>query len=83
MRVWITKYATTKGICEVEANATSFGGMLKYTIGGGSFTRYLHKEGRDYELTREAAIISADRMRAKKIASLEKQIAKLRRMKFD
>ena len=38
--------------------------------------RYCHE-------TKEAAILDAEKMRSKKIASLEKQIEKLRKLKFE
>jgi hypothetical protein len=42
----------------------------------------IQKIGRDVHETREEAVKAAEAMRSKKIASLEKQIAKLRKMEF-
>jgi hypothetical protein len=78
MRVFITKYALTKGIfnmeCEVSgdvARANEPGWML-----------YLHGEGREWHKTRESAVDEAERMRFRKILCLSRQIAKLENKKF-
>lgn len=50
-------------------------------IGNQVSGRYLH--GNDWHGSREAAVARAEQMRAAKINSLEKQIAKLNAMRFE
>ncbi len=81
MKVWITKYALTQGIfeCEVE---TAFDISKKMVVdkagpcGGNCYHRP------DWHETKGAAILRAEEMRTKKIASLEKQIKSLKTLKF-
>ena len=80
MTVWITKYALTKGILEIEAK--HYGGatdMIKQV--GIKWPSYYHGEGRDWHRTRAAAESHALAIRDKKIAALKKQIAKLEKWK--
>lgn len=78
-KIFVFKYALTKGIIEVDAE-------IKQGIYG-EFTRvknqgnlmYLDK---DYVHTKEEALKKAEDMRLKKIESLKKQIVKLEKMKF-
>lgn len=78
MKVWITKYAISSGILEKEARENeNFPGMI--TTDDGS---YFHGEGKDWTRTKEEAIAIAEKMKAKKIESLKKQIKKLENMKF-
>lgn len=82
MKVWITKYALTQGIYEIDArrcdNVVS-NDMIESIKNTGS---YYHGEGRDWHLSKEDAIKKAEEMRQKKIANLENQIEKLRGLKF-
>lgn len=75
MKLFITKYALTNGIEEVE-------GTLDRGCASthDRFTRYFY--GNDWHLTREKAITRAEQMRVSKIASLKKQITKLEGLKF-
>lgn len=59
--------------------------MLCYTaeIGGACYHYKQYANGCDWHRTKEAAIARAKEMQLGKIASLEKQIAKLQTMKFD
>lgn len=75
IRVWITKYALTEGIkvddaelCEGHETMISCGRC------------YFH--GNDWHRTPEAAILRAEEMRIKKIATVKKQLAKLEKMTF-
>lgn len=79
MKVWITKYALTQGILEVEAK--DLGDDMIKTVE--KYPSYYSKEGRDWHRTKESAISKAEEMRQKKIASLKKQIEKLEAMKFE
>lgn len=74
---WITKYALTKGIQEVEGK-TDGDGYLSY----GKYD-YNHAFRKEWYRTREAAIKRAEEMRLKKIASLKKQLKKLEKMRFE
>ena len=88
MKVWITKYALTDGISEVEiiAEHKILENPIEYK------SRYLcrntdgdqfYLNGDDFCYTYECAIQKAEEMRQKKIASLKKQIEKLERMRFE
>lgn len=80
-KVFITKYALTKGIIEKEAEINSYRDGSKYA--------YVRGEFNGYNMTRDAffdynnAIQNAEEMRQKKIASLKKQITKLEKLSFN
>lgn len=76
MKVWVTKYALTKGILCQEVEDCGEG-MVKTTD---SWAAYYHKN--EWHKTREAAVVQAEDMRKRKLASLEKQIAKLEKLRF-
>ncbi|MGG7470791.1 hypothetical protein ACVVIH_20565 [Chryseobacterium arthrosphaerae] len=79
MKVYITKYALTKGIIESEGEI--LGGptkMLRTTINSYRVNFY----GTEWHQNKNEAIYKAEEMRKKKIASLEKQIEKLKKLKF-
>lgn len=67
MKVWITKYALTRGIIETDNLNDCYSGK------GYSWIHY----------DKEAAIQKSEEMRQKKIASLKKQIEKLEEMRFE
>lgn len=71
MKVWITKYALTSGIKEMEVEQSENFPDMVYDRND-----TYHGEGRDWHRTRESAIAKAEQMRLKKIESLKKQIAK-------
>jgi len=82
-KVWITKYALTQGILEdyVVVCHDTDKNMVK--IAGGSWTDIFHGEGKEWHRTKESAIKCAEEMRLKKISSVEKQLQKLKDMKFE
>ena len=83
MKAFITKYALTTGIQEVDAKEV--GGPTKMITWKGESDwceSTAHYEGRDWCRTRESAISRADEMRVKKIASLKKSIKKLEVLEF-
>ena len=84
IRVWVTKYALTSGIRDVEVEVCSDidPDMVTETVPGFVANHY-HGKGREWHETRDGAIARADKMRQKKIAALKKQIAKLEAMKFE
>jgi ketol-acid reductoisomerase len=77
MKVWITKYALTQGIIETEAERSK---NHEDMIDTGKFGYY---HGSDWHKTKQEAIKKAEEMKEKKILSLEKQLTKLRILKFE
>ena len=65
MKVWITKYALTKGIYEAEADNCCHDGMV--VVGYNCY----HGEGKEWCMTREEAVHRAEEMRQKKIENLK------------
>ena len=79
MKIWISKYALSSGITEHECPEPKNG----FVYPGPPFMRsFALKLGSEAHTTREAAIDSAEAMRAKKINALRKQILKLENMSF-
>lgn len=84
MKAWITKYALSKGVIVIECDdpaGTNFPGMVSGARSG--IYTHFHGEGREWHRTGEEATKRAEEMRAAKIASLRKQIAKLEALTFD
>ena len=81
MKVWISKSALSTGIREadVEPSGIILGMVVEIGKGYGS---YFHGEGNEWHRSRESAVAKAEEMRAAKIASLKKQIAKLEKLTF-
>ena len=83
MKVWITKYALTKGIipCEIRTVDVLENGYIRYMqpSGLGGFMQ----KGNGWEDNEKSAIKKAEKMRQKKIESLKKNIEKLERLKFE
>jgi len=77
MKVYITKYALTKGILRREVNACAPATMVRDAINLGTF---YHDD--EWHETWLAAYEKAEDMRQKKIQSLYKQIYKLERLEF-
>lgn len=80
MRVWITKYALTQGVFEMDVERQSDDGKSVY---GKAWNQSYHGQGVEWCKTKSAAIARAKEMRDKKIASLKKQIEKLEKMTFE
>lgn len=78
MKVYITKYALTRGIFEIDADV-----LINYpdTVHSNKYG-FFDGENKEWCRTRETAVSRAEEMRLKKIESLKKQIEKLERMKF-
>ena len=78
MIFWLTKYALTQGILEVEGELNASGTMVIYHHPRRTLSHlYAHGEGRDWHRTQEAAVAVADKRRIIKINSLKRQILKL------
>ncbi len=81
MKVWITKYALTQGIYEIEAERCI--NVDENMISDINTKGMLyHGEGREWHILKENAIKKAEKMKLDKISSLKKQIIKLENMKF-
>lgn len=76
-KVFITKYALTSGITRVEVESVG-AGMVKTAEG---IVGYYHKP--DWHITWAAALTRAVTMRETRLASLQKQIEKLERLKWE
>lgn len=81
MKVWITKYALTKGIIESEAKLTSKDSVSVMEFDPNLPMHWFYKG--DWHRTKEEAVKRAEEMRKKKIESLKKQIKKLEEMRFE
>lgn len=78
MKVYITKYALSKGIMEVEAGSLPSGGV---EVSNANMHHYFY--GNDWHMSKLQAIERACDMRNKKILSLQKQIHKLQNLNFE
>ena len=71
MKVWVTKYALTKGIQYMDVQQLS-----RDTVQADTHM-YFCKEGKDWHLSYQSALARAEQMRIAKCASIEKQLARL------
>jgi len=81
MKVYITKYALTKGILEKEEAEVCKDTSLDMISVHSRYTEYYHKP--DWHESKEEAIEQAEKMRERKIKNLEKQINKLKNLSFN
>lgn len=77
MRVYITKYAMTKGIIVRDDAVLVEGGMIKIP---GQFSAYYHKP--DWHTSARDAVVQAEKMLRARIASLERSLEKAGKTKF-
>ena len=86
MKVWITKYALTRGIIKIDTSAfhrtyvKPNGPICVYDEFGDMVCSY--KRSEHFGL-KELAIQKSEEMRQEKIASLKRRIEKLERMRFE
>lgn len=80
MKVWITKYALSTGIFEMDVEMQSEDGKTVY---GKSWEQIFRGQGVEWCKTKAEAIARGEEMKKKKIDSLKKQIEKLEKMKFE
>lgn len=80
MKVWITKYALSKGIKETEVKQSN---SFPEIVHGKDLYDSYHGEGKEWHRTKESALARAEEMRKKKIDSLRKQIEKLEKLRFE
>jgi hypothetical protein len=78
MKVFVTKWCLTNGIQELEVLEAG-DGMVEVKEPGWCCT-YLHKG--EWHRDRAAAVTKAEEMRARKIESVKKSLAKLEAMRF-
>jgi hypothetical protein len=86
MKVWITKYALTKGILEAEAIeelSDRPAGVNTIEAYGGNGRELFYGEGKEWHESKESAIAKAEEMRVKAIANHRKSIAKLEKTRFE
>ncbi len=76
-KVWISKFALTKGVYEIEVESTSIDAIVKTTDRYPSY--FLERQ---YHLTREEAVEQARKMQDAKLKSLEKQMNKISKLNF-
>ena len=81
MKFFLSKYALTGGIKEVEGKMMA-GDMKGFVYAKLDGYENIYVIGRDVHEIREAAVEAAETMRKRKIASLQKQIAKLEKLSF-
>lgn len=79
MKIWITKYALTAGVL-VRNGEPSFDSEMMGYIDEGRCKNYVHKP--HWHTSQEEALSHAEDMRAKKLQSLENQIAKIRNLQI-
>lgn len=78
MKVYITKYALSSGIFDIDAEIGESGMVSENS----EYHRCFHGEGKEWHKTLENAKKYAEDMRLKKVASLKKQLAKYEKMRF-
>jgi hypothetical protein len=74
--VWVTKYALSQGIIKMEVENISDDMVVEV----GAFRTYYHKP--HWHETEEEAVAHAEKMRKKKVASLQKKIGELTNLVF-
>lgn len=80
MKVWITKYALTQGIYEVEGEVSVENNIFCVPRTEKTFATYYHKP--HWHETKEEAVAQAEKMRVAKLKALEKQVAKIKALQF-
>lgn len=79
MKVFITKYALTVGIQEINGELYAEGRAVMW----GAYHESAHGEGKDWHRTRDGAVARAKLMRDKKIIAMKARIAKLEKMTWE
>lgn len=79
MRVYLTKYALSKGIQECEGDID----LDRFVPDGFAKVTYSWHYKPDWHISKESAIVRAEQMRLLKIKSLKKQLNKLETLKFE
>ena len=82
-KVWSTKYCLTEGIKECMVGTTHTPTMVTVAATEGAFPWCLHGEGKEWHRTYEGAVIRAEEVKLKKLASLNKSIDKINKINFE
>lgn len=86
VKVYITKYALTEGIYEVDGETCESSrspDMLQVKALGLGCDQYFHGEGKDWHLSKSTAIIRAKQMQAAKLVSIDKQRKRIAALTFE
>lgn len=78
MKIYITKYALTSGIKEVEISPDKLSSDVVLV---GDWNNYCHKG--EWHKSYAEALVRANEMRQAKIKSLKRSLSKLEAMKFE
>lgn len=81
MKIYLTKYALTKGIISAKAEAVE-GSPKLIAIPSEDGQHRDYFRGKDWHLTKKAAVARAEEMRLKQIAKLQSQIKVLTELQF-
>jgi hypothetical protein len=79
MKAWVTKYALTSGIREVEGIQDEEILVVRKTVDSYGDECF---HGSEWHTTRETALARAEKMRLKHIESLKDSIAKMEKLSF-
>ena len=81
MKVWITKYALSKGIFEVEVEEIDpeYPNMVIHATKG-NWKKFYHGEGKDWHRTQETAIQRAKTMAKGQFKAMEKKALQMQRL---
>ncbi len=82
IKVWITKYALSKGILEFNAEPNGDMTYIRALNERFGFETYYHGEGREWHRSEDEARARANRMVRDKINSTRRQLARLEKLKF-
>lgn len=82
MKVWISKYALTQGLQTAIAEGEPTGSTCMISVKDKYGYMYFHGEGKDWHRTPESAVIRAEQIRKRKIASHQKAIKALNELNF-
>lgn len=80
MKVWVTKYALTQGLFEMNAEIVNRGAKHVYAKGKGPNGGHIFT--REWTNTRAEAVLKAEQMRKARIRSLKRAIANMQAKSF-
>lgn len=81
MKIYITKYALTTGIKEIDIENRSVTNDTIYFCNNSNY--YQHYRGNDWHTTLESAILRAKDMKKRKIKSLEKTLERIKNLEIE
>ena len=76
MKVWVTKYALTRGIMEVEVR------LIRPDMVEDAALSCMYYFGNEWHRIYKLAVLEANRMRTRKLDSLRKQVVRLENTEF-